>query len=180
MLEDERLVWRMKRGDKEALRRIYEKYKDRLLTIAASMLSEPGGAEDILHDVFVSFAAGIRRFHLYGSLERYLTTCVVNRVRDRFRRKKFEVIEIPRVKQMDSGTERPEQRAMFDERSQVLAEALAQIPFEQREVVVLHTKAAMKFREIAILQGVGVSTVQGRYRYGLEKLRSALRGETMV
>ncbi|MHC4240122.1 MAG: RNA polymerase sigma factor, partial [Planctomycetota bacterium] len=67
MREDRRLISRLKRGDREALRRLYEKYKDRLLSIAVSLLKEPGTAEDVLHDVFVSFAAGIGRFQLQGS-----------------------------------------------------------------------------------------------------------------
>ena len=180
MLEDERLVWRMKRGDRQALRRVYDKYKSRLLAIAGSMLGGAGGAEDVLHDVFVSFAGGIRGFQLYGSLESYLTTCVINRVRDRFRRQRFEVVAIARVKHDISEVKRPDRAVMFSEQAQVLAEALAKIPFEQREVIVLHIKGGMKFKEIAAVQGVGVSTVQGRYRYGLEKLRSALRGEAIA
>ncbi|MHC4759215.1 MAG: sigma factor-like helix-turn-helix DNA-binding protein [Planctomycetota bacterium] len=54
---------------------------------------------------------------------------------------------------------------------------MAQLPYEQREAVILHLRAKMKFRQIAKLQNVSTSTVQGRYRYGLEKLRSILNGE---
>ncbi len=174
MLEDERLIRRLRRGDKEALRRIYEKYKDKLLTMAAGMLNDAGTAEDILHDVFVSFAGGIKKFHLYGSLQNYLITCVINRVRDGFRRKQYEVIELRRVGPIGADEPEPQQSAMFDEESQALADALARIPFEQREVIVMHIKGGMRFREIAVMQGVSISTVQGRYRYGLEKLRSIL------
>jgi RNA polymerase sigma-70 factor (ECF subfamily) len=55
--------------------------------------------------------------------------------------------------------------------------AITQLPYEQREVIILHLKAGMKFREIAKLQSVSVNTIQGRYRYGLNKLRSILDGE---
>ncbi|MHC4646744.1 MAG: RNA polymerase sigma factor [Planctomycetota bacterium] len=179
MLEDEHLIRRLRRGDKESLRRVYEKYKDKLLTMAAGMLNDTGAAEDILHDVFVAFAGGIKKFHLYGSLENYLTTCVVNRVRDRFRRKQYEVVDLWRVGPLGGDEAQPEQSAMFNEQSQVLADALARIPFEQREVIILHVKGGMRFREIAVMQGVSISTVQGRYRYGLEKLRSIVNGEAI-
>jgi len=46
---------------------------------------------------------------------------------------------------------------------------------EQRETVVLHLNGGMKFKEIARMQKIPLSTVQGRYRYGLEKLRSILK-----
>ncbi len=55
MLEDRLLVWKFKRGDRDALCRIYEKYRDDLLRLAISLLSESDAAEDIVHDVFASF-----------------------------------------------------------------------------------------------------------------------------
>ncbi len=54
---------------------------------------------------------------------------------------------------------------------------MAELPPEQREVIVLRIKGNMKFREIAKLQGVPLQTVQARYRYGLNKLRTTLDGE---
>jgi len=35
----------------------------------------------------------------------------------------------------------------------------------------------LTFKEIARIQDVSISTVQGRYRYGIDKLRSLLNGE---
>jgi DNA-directed RNA polymerase specialized sigma24 family protein len=54
---------------------------------------------------------------------------------------------------------------------------LIKVPFEQREVIVLHLYGEMKFREIATLQAVSLKTIQSRYRYGLDKLRSILNSE---
>jgi len=54
---------------------------------------------------------------------------------------------------------------------------MGKLPYEQREVVILHLRAGMRFREIARLQGISVNTIKGRYRYGLDKLRSILNGE---
>jgi len=176
-LEDRLLIRRLRRGDREALRVLYEKYKTYLLGIAVSLLHEIGGAEDVVHDVFVSFAGGLPNFKLRGSLRQYLTTCVVNRVRDRFRKKTFELVEIDRLDKMSKESQTPEMSAMLREESKLVAEALAGVPYEQREVIVLHLKAGMKFREIASLQDTSISTVQGRYRYGLDKVRSMLTGE---
>jgi RNA polymerase sigma-70 factor (ECF subfamily) len=177
MLEDKRLIWRLKRGDKEALRRLYEKYKDDLLTIAVSLLNDVNDAEDILHDVFVCFAAGVGRLQLRVSLKSYLTTAVVNRVRSKFRRKGFDVAESKCLESVSSNSESPVEKAVLGEQWQMMSEALAGIPLEQREVVVLHIKGGLKFREIARMQGIRTSTVQGRYRYGIDKLRSILGAE---
>jgi RNA polymerase sigma-70 factor (ECF subfamily) len=71
----------------------------------------------------------------------------------------------------------PEQWILADERVTKLNDALAQLPYEQREVVILHLQAGMKFRAIAASQNVSINTVQSRYRYALDRLRSLLDGE---
>jgi RNA polymerase sigma factor (sigma-70 family) len=86
MLEDEWLKWKFRRGSREALARIYEKYLDSLLTLAMGLLNNASEAQDVVHDVFVSFAQSAPDFGLRGSLSGYLATSVVNRVRDHKRR----------------------------------------------------------------------------------------------
>ena len=63
------------------------------------------------------------------------------------------------------------------EQSNRLKDAIARLPYEQRDVVVLHLQAGRTFRQIAQLQQAPVSTTQSRYRYGLEKLRALLNSE---
>jgi RNA polymerase sigma-70 factor (ECF subfamily) len=76
-----------------------------------------------------------------------------------------------------SDSDDPQQRLIETEQLARLRQALSQIPYEQRETVILHLKGGMKFREIAKLQGLSISTIHGRYRYGLDKLRSLLKSE---
>ena len=93
MLEDRQLVSKMKNGDTDALRKIYQKHKDDLFTVAMSLLRDTDAAEDVLHDVFVSFARAVKKLHLYGSLKNYLITCVLNRSRDMLRSKMYQIID---------------------------------------------------------------------------------------
>ena len=177
MIEDEVLKWRFKCGSREALRCIYEKYLNDLLTLAMALLNDVNEAEDVVHDVFVSFAKSAEDFRLRGSLKSYLTTCVVNRVRDRIRANRRRPARLDESEPKSCGTNGPEQSIICSEESQRLNRALAELPSEQREVIILRLKGEMKFKEIAKLQGVSVNTIQGRYRYGLNKLRSILDGE---
>ncbi len=71
----------------------------------------------------------------------------------------------------------PEQHAILDQQSGILIKALARLPSEQRETIVLHLNGGLKFKQIANMQGISISTVQGRYRYGLDKLRAILIGD---
>ncbi len=177
MLEDKLLVMKCKRGSKDAMRRIYEKYKDYLLTLARALLNEKAAAEDVVHDVFVCFAQSVDKFQLTGSLKGYLATCVRNLAIDTIRLRKQQVQSLDTQNEPRADSDSPEQYVMEGEELTQLRQALSQLPYEQREAVVLHLKGGMKFKELARLQGVSISTIHGRYRYGLYKLRSLLNNE---
>jgi RNA polymerase sigma factor (sigma-70 family) len=176
MLEDELLKWQFRRGSQEALARIYEKYLDTMLTLAVGLLHDVNEAQDIVHDVFVSFAKSAGGFRVRGSLSGYLATSVVNRIRDHRRRLRRQA-ERDAAFCVSNESPEPDQMVIFTEQASRLNEAVAQLPEDQREVVLLRLTTGMKFRDIAELQQISVNTVQGRYRYGLDKLRSMLDGE---
>jgi RNA polymerase sigma factor (sigma-70 family) len=177
LIEDKILIWKFNRGDCEAVRRIYEKYKHELVALAVALLKNTAAAEDVVHDVFVSFMQ-LQRFRLTGSLKGYLATCVANAARNVIRtntRRPQEPLDESRV--ILSKTNSPDCEAIFGEQNRIVSRSLGELPYEQREVVLLHIHGGLKFAEIAGSQGVSVNTVLGRYRYGLEKLRSKLDGE---
>jgi RNA polymerase sigma factor (sigma-70 family) len=175
MLEDKLLIWKFNRGNREALRSIYEKYKDDLVTLAAALLTDVASAEDVVHDVFLGFIESSRKFRLTGSLKGYLSTCVANNARNRNKAgRRHQNVEASVVMQ---DANRPDAAALFGEELCQLSLALAQLPYEQREVLLLHSCSGMKFKAIAREQDVSINTVQGRYRYAVDKLRSMLNGE---
>ena len=178
MLQDKILIWRFNRGEKEALRYIYEKYKDDLVTLAAALLTDVSSAEDAVHDVFVGFIKSSERFRLTGSLKGYLATCVANNAHNRNKaRQKKANYDVDETNAALSNLNNPDTVAIFGEELRQLGSALAQLPYEQREVLLMHLYGDLKFRTIASSLGVSINTVQGRYRYALDKLRSMLNGE---
>ena len=174
MIEDKILIWKFNRGSKDAFRRIYEKYKDDLLGLAITLLRDRSIAEDIVHDVFISFAAATGSFRLTGTLKGFLSTCVANCARDKNKMKVGQNVEQEFIETIDTDSDGPLEYAIDCEESGRLQDLLVQLPYEQREVVVLHLHQEMSFREIAAGLGVSINTVQSRYRYGLQKLRQIL------
>jgi len=177
MLEDKILVFRFNRGSKEALRRIYEKYKNDLLGLAVALLNDVSLAEDVVHDVFVAFAKSAGAFNLTGSLKGYLSTCAANRARDRNRNSYQSDSAFEAADEKGSEAVDPERLAIGNEESQQLIDFLSKLQYDQREVIVLHLLYGLRFRQIAESQSSSINTVQSRYRYGLDKLRSMLDGE---
>ena len=176
MIDDKILVWRFNRGSKDALRRIYEKYKDDLLGLALTMLRDRSAAEDVVHDVFVAFAGTVGSFRLSGTLKGYLSTCVANGARDRNRLKSGQNVGLDGIQGADSDSDGPVDHAIGQEQSGRMEDLLARLPYEQQEGIVLHLHHGMRFREIAGALGISINTAQSRYRYGLEKLRSIMNG----
>jgi len=178
VLEDRLLVWRLRRGSSEALCRIYEKHRDGLLRLAVSLSNDAALAEDVVHDVFVSFIHQSRQFRLTGSLKGYLATCVANGVRNANRdSRRQRCAGLDEAGQICAESSRPDQWIVRSEELEHVAGALALLPYEQREAVTLRLQGGMKFREIAELQHVPTKTALSRYRCGLQKLRALMNGE---
>lgn len=174
MIDEKILVWRFNRGSKDALKMIYEKYKDDLLGLAITLLRDRSLAEDVVHDVFVSFAGTTGAFQLSGTLKGYLSTCVANTARDRNRSRSRRDVGLEATEAMNCASDDPVEQAIDSEQSGRLMRLLGLIAYEQREVIVLHLHQGMRFKEIAEALDISINTAQSRYRYGLEKLRSII------
>ncbi len=176
MLDDKLLIWQFNRGRRGALHRIYEKYKQDLVRLAASLLTDLGLAEDVVHDVFIGFLRSGGKFRLTGSLKGYLCTCVANAARNCNKAERRRRRGATQMQRFASGQEAapPASLVVLDEEFRRLAQGLDQLPYEQREVLVLRVYGGLTFAAIAAQQNTSIYTVQGRYRYALDKMRSFL------
>lgn len=178
MLEDTLLKIRFNRGDKDALCRIYQKYKDDLLKLAIALLNDINLAEDVLNDTFVSFTQSAGKLRLTGNLKSFLTTCVANQARNIYRdRQRKKTVAIDEALQIKANTDEPEQSVIFTEEYLRLQNAMDKLAYEQRETVILHCYNGLRLRQIAKSQNISVNTAKSRYRYGLNKLRALLNSE---
>ena len=176
-LRDEQLLAAVCQGSAVALEEIYREHKDSLLTLAYHMLGEMAAAEDVLQDIFVRLVT-TSQLQLRGSLRSYLLKSVLNRARDLQRRadvrRSVRDTEVDHTHASDAS---PAERVLELERAAVVAKALRMIPWQQREVVVLHLFGGLKFREIAELLSIPGNTAQSRYRYALANLRTKMASE---
>ena len=177
-MEDKLLIWKFKYGSADAFRRIYGKYKSCLLKISTALINDKSIAEDVVHDVFVTLAQSAKRIKLTGNLRSFLATCVANRARTVNQRGRLRTtMDLELAESIVSKSPRPDQWIVHNEQLDQLNSALSQLPYEQREVITLHKYGGMTFNQIASMQQTSINTVQSRYRYGLDKLRSLLNAE---
>jgi len=178
MLEDRILVWRFNHGRPEVLHHVYDKYRTDLLTLAMALLGDLAAAEDVVQDVFLSLLRLSGRLKFTGSLKGYLATCVTNGARNILRaHRRHPTGGLDDADPMAAPDTRPDAAAIIEEQLHQLRWALSQLPYEQREVLVLRVYGQMPFKEIARQQGIPTNTALGRYRYAIDRLRSMLDGE---
>lgn len=177
-MEDKRLIHRCKHGDRDAFCRLYYKYRDVLLKVAVALLRDGHAAEDVVQDVFVRFAENIGHFRLTGSLKAYLSVCVANRAKNRLRLDKKNCA-FDEENPEPSSNPGPEQQIICNEELRLLADAMEQLPFEQRQIIALRHYGRMRFSAIAQSLDLSPNTVKSRHRYGMDKLRQILNDEVM-
>ena len=174
MSEDQQLLSRVCCGDRDALGRLYVKYRDDMFAVSASLLHDVHACEDCVQDVFVMFAGAAGKLNIRRNLKGYLISCVANRARDYLRKRAVQLDCSLEELELPATTGNPVDELIASEESRRIYKALAKLPYSQREVFVLHVQGDMKFRQIAGLQDVSIKTVISRYRYGVKKLQAIL------
>jgi RNA polymerase sigma-70 factor (ECF subfamily) len=175
--EDRALLERLREGNTDALRPIYEKYKTEMLAVALALAPDRPTAEDVVHDVFVSFAGVARSLKIRENLKSYLLTCIANRVRNIQKAGNRHIVSVGNTESADPRTFLPDQPNITAQESERLLRALATLPESQRDVIILHLLEGLRFRTIAKSQGESINTIQSRYRYGMRKMRAFIAGE---
>jgi len=175
MLEDHILWWRSKRGSRRAFDLIYQKYVDMMLSVALHLLGNAGDAEDVVQEVFMSLVESPETIKLRGRLKGFLAVCVANKSRDLLRRRKLT--PTGREDRVPADYDEPLKLVIRSEQILRLRDALRRLPYEQQEVITLHIHAGLTFRALARALQVPLGTVQSRYRYGLNSLKTELERE---
>ena len=155
------------------LEELYDHYAGPLYRFALALLGTPEDAEDAVQEVFVRIARGSSRIERVANLKCYLFTATRNAAYGLLRRKRSRdrLVETICAELATTLPAQDQEPALYRD---VLCRAFAELPIEQREVVVLKVFDQMTFAEVARTLGTSLNTVASRYRYGIEKLRKAL------
>lgn len=160
-------------GDREAFAALYDRLGLRLFNTARAMLASTAEAEDVVHDLFVELARMRRRLTEVHDLDGYLFTMLRHAVSRRSRQRALVRRTLDRIGHertlADGFTTSP-----LEPHDDALAAAVAALPAAQREVVALKIDGGLTFAEIATVIGTSANTAASRYRYALDKLRTAL------
>ncbi len=145
----------------------------RLRRYARALVGERYAADDLVQDTLERAWARFGQWRADGDLRPWLFAIMHNLRMDQLRKPRLDLVPID-----DDVPELPV-RANQSDRIEVadLAAALAQLPEEQRAVLLLVTLEEMRYADVASTLGIAVGTVMSRLSRGREHLRQILAGE---
>lgn len=178
---DEELLALAVAGDREALDELFHRYRMTAYRVAHRLLGHEADALDAVQEAFIKALTHLPGFQGRSSFKTWLLRVVSNAAldlgRQRGRRDMLSMDalgarsreEIEPLVHPDPGfdLERADLRVTLDE-------ALAQLPFPQRQTFVLHAEAELSYREVAEVLGISIGTVMSRLFYARQKLRVLL------
>lgn len=178
----EELVALVQEGDTEALGELYDRYAGRVYAFLLRAV-EPGLAEELLQDVFVALWQKATMFDAArGSFNAWFFTLIRRRMYDalpRYQRRRSEnSLSEPGVGQ--AAIEIPDSKPDLEEqvirlfRDEEVRRALQHLPPEQRQIILMSYFGGLSHRELALQLKLPVSTIKGRARLGLQRLRQLL------
>lgn len=174
---DEHLMLAYGRGDAGAFEALYRRHRSTVYGFLLRSLGRRDLADDCFQEVWGRVIRARERYRADARFTTWLLQIAHNLLIDRHRRQRPEVDldSAPEVAaEPEAEAPQPERVLSEFERRRQLRTAIAELPDEQRHVVLLRLDQELSLEEIAEVTGVGRETVKSRLRYAMDKLKGAL------
>jgi RNA polymerase sigma-70 factor, ECF subfamily len=178
-LADEDLMTLVERKDPGAFEILYDRHGGAAYSLAHRIVGDPGAAEDVTQEAFLSiWRSGTRFDPARGSVRSWTLGVVRNRSIDALRRQagkapKLDFDDDAALAAQPAG-ELTDSEAIRRETARRVQGAMRELPEEQSEVIGLAYFGGFTHSEIAQMLSMPLGTVKGRMRLGLEKIRLSL------
>ena len=178
-VSDVDLLHAVARGDEAALARLYDDYRVILFGLLVRILNSREEAEDILQDVFIQVWRRAKDFdENRGKPFTWLVTLTRSRAIDRLRQ-----LGARQRLATSAAQDQPEEASdaltetIRSGQKEIVQRALAELPEDQKQTLVLAYFEGLTQSEIAAKLGAPLGTVKTRMRSGMAKLRASLASQ---
>jgi len=168
-------------GDIDSFNELYRRHKTPLYRFMLSSCTPEATAAELYQDVWARVVNGRHGYTNTAPFAAWLYRIARNRIVDSYRSSKssplsasVQLDEDSHVTQLQTPLQ-PDELTELSKREDALSSALATLPENQREVVLLRHIAGFNLQEIAELVDENSETVKSRLRYAFTKLRKQLR-----
>lgn len=161
---------RMKSGDKQALREIYEAYIGYIYSIVLQVVSSKEDAEDVTSEFFIKLWKLADTYQAGNGHKAWMATIARNMAIDLIRKRNRETVvdDFVDYEEENASSDNVEQEVIEDIS---LKEALERLKPNEKEVVNLKIMGELTFQEISNVLKIPMGTVTWRYQNAINKLR---------
>ena len=186
-VSDQQLVAMYRRGNHSAFAELLNRHKDRVYTAIFLLVKDEVLAEDLFQDTFIKVIEILKegKYAEVGKFLPWVLRIAHNLCMDYFRR----TSRMPKVITQDGSDifnvlyfeeSAADKGTIQAETATTVRELMAQLPEEQREVLILRHYADLSFKEIAAITDVGINTALGRMRYALMNMRKMIVEQQII
>jgi len=181
-IADDVLAGRARDGDLDAFNELVERHQSAVFGLCYRLIGGREAAEDATQEAFLSAFRSIGRFG-GGNVRSWLLRIGANEAKDELRRRRRKDIAVSLDEPLPGTGETAEPAdtapgtedlAFRGEIGPALERLLLELPFDQREAVVLADVYDLRYEEVAAITGVSTGTVKSRISRGRERLRAMI------
>jgi RNA polymerase sigma-70 factor (ECF subfamily) len=185
--QDADMLKRLQGGDRTAMAELYDRYFDRLYSLVFNQVDRNRDiAEDIVQETFLAALKSAKGFKGRSSAYTWLCSIAYHKVADHYRRQSRERkrmvsgIDVDTVDDVENPGRQPQPDSLIEsaETRQVVNEALAKLPWDYRQVLILKYVEEMSVLEISQIMDRSPKSIEGlltRSRKALQPHLSGLR-----
>src|SRR5438270_639392 len=184
---DEQLIERALAGDSDAFGEVVRRWERKIYALAYGITGSVEDARDAAQETFIAAYRNLQGFRGEAKVSSWLHRIAVNHCITRKRRARVRAetgiedeLETAGERFLSTDARESPARAMeAKERNEAVRRAVAALPPELREVVVLKEFEDLTFQEIADALQIPLSTVKSRLYTALKQLRLRLERYSM-
>ncbi len=171
-LSDEEWMLRLREGELQCAAHLFERYQVPLYNFFLRMGYEQAASEDLAQSVFERMIRYRTSFRNDTSFKSWIYQIARNVSADYYKKNRLRTSDFTEAEQI-AGTEEPiSQKIETDENNEVLHLAIAQLPDDQREILVLTRFQNLKYSEVADLLGMSETNAKVKAHRAIKQLRN--------
>lgn len=178
-IEDKILVKRLKDGDKNAFKLLFEKYYPLFISFAQRLLKDETDAEDLIQNVFMRIWVGRANLNENKNFKNYLLVSIRNEVYQYFRHA-FKAESNDKHLEVIDGSANLETELSAKELEKRITTIISRMPQRRREIFNLSRYDKLSNQEIAQRLGLSVRTVEKHIENALADIRKHISISILV
>jgi RNA polymerase sigma-70 factor (ECF subfamily) len=183
--QDADMLKRLHDGDRTAMAELYDRYFDRVYSLVFNQVDRNRDvAEDIVQETFLAALKSAKGFKGRSSAYTWLCSIAYHKVADHYRRQSRERkrmvsgVDVDTVDVSENPGTQPQPDSLIEsaETRQVVNEALAKLPWDYRQVLILKYVEELSVQEISQIMDRSPKSIEGLLTRSRKALQTQLVG----